>query len=368
MKSHQMITYIGLLIMVMFTACQEEDNNPNACFRIDEDAKLFTKAPIKFNNCSENAMAYSWKINGDEFSYQAEPSHTFTEAGSYEIELTAYNDEKTSTTSQTIDISDNPNPMACFTLEETTVTVNTEVAFTNCSENADAYLWEFGDDSTSTKANPVHVYEEPGEYLVILTASNDYSSQKDSLTITVESAPVALSEGFEDGEMPEGWTTIDQGDNSGTWFVDDYHPHSGTYHLSVNTWDDALPNSGRADDWVITPKIQIYDGDALTVWGKSDDSDFLDDLNIYISKSGTQVEDFTYTVKEISGVPYEYTQYEFILTDIEGISGGDEIYIGFHCNSNGWYLNLDDIRVGQPRSKSYPKAMPSGGTRERPGK
>jgi len=33
------------------------------------------------------------------------------------------------------------------------------------------WLWNFGDGSTSTKQSPVHVYEQPGKYTIILTVS-----------------------------------------------------------------------------------------------------------------------------------------------------------------------------------------------------
>ena len=47
------------------------------------------------------------------------------------------------------------------------------VTFTNESENADHYLWTFGDGTTSTEANPVHVFPGTGFYLVFLVAMKD---------------------------------------------------------------------------------------------------------------------------------------------------------------------------------------------------
>lgn len=47
-----------------------------------------------------------------------------------------------------------------------------EVAFTNYSQNADSYVWEFGDGETSTEENPVHEYAAFGSYSVTLTAVN----------------------------------------------------------------------------------------------------------------------------------------------------------------------------------------------------
>lgn len=44
------------------------------------------------------------------------------------------------------------------------------VTFTNTSKNATKYTWNFGDDETSTDANPVHTYATSGDYEVSLKA------------------------------------------------------------------------------------------------------------------------------------------------------------------------------------------------------
>jgi len=49
---------------------------------------------------------------------------------------------------------------------------NLEVSFTNNSENAESYNWDFGDGQSSTEENPVHEYSEGGTYEVTLTATN----------------------------------------------------------------------------------------------------------------------------------------------------------------------------------------------------
>lgn len=45
------------------------------------------------------------------------------------------------------------------------------IQFTNGSLNADGYLWDFGDGTTSTEVNPLHTYAAPGSYTVTLVAS-----------------------------------------------------------------------------------------------------------------------------------------------------------------------------------------------------
>jgi hypothetical protein len=46
------------------------------------------------------------------------------------------------------------------------------VRFTNTSDFADTFAWDFGDDETSTEENPQHPYKEEGTYTVILTVTN----------------------------------------------------------------------------------------------------------------------------------------------------------------------------------------------------
>lgn len=60
-----------------------------------------------------------------------------------------------------------PLPTAEFTFEVD----GSEVTFTSTVTNTSTYLWDFGDDATSTEANPVHTYVVSGTYAVTLTAT-----------------------------------------------------------------------------------------------------------------------------------------------------------------------------------------------------
>jgi len=48
-----------------------------------------------------------------------------------------------------------------------------EVTFTNYSQNAVSYSWDFGDGESSTEESPTHAYADTGSYTVMLTASNE---------------------------------------------------------------------------------------------------------------------------------------------------------------------------------------------------
>lgn len=75
-----------------------------------------------------------------------------------------------------------PDVVASFTSQ----IENGTVTFTNTSENAGTYSWDFGDDSTpSTLQNPVYTYEESGEYTVSLTASRTSDDETDTFSETI---------------------------------------------------------------------------------------------------------------------------------------------------------------------------------------
>lgn len=76
-------------------------------------------------------------------------------------------------------------PMAKYTITEKESTAPASVKFENQSENAESYLWDFGDGNTSTEANPEHKYLLSGQYDVALTAIKDKkkNTSKDKLVI-----------------------------------------------------------------------------------------------------------------------------------------------------------------------------------------
>ncbi|MDD2387883.1 MAG: T9SS type A sorting domain-containing protein [Bacteroidales bacterium] len=83
----------------------------------------------------------------------------------------------------------------CTTFPTASFTYNVEgnfVYFTNESENATSYSWNFGDNqltpSTSTDENPVFNYTVGGSYTVTLTASNGCSTDTYSTTIDISTS------------------------------------------------------------------------------------------------------------------------------------------------------------------------------------
>lgn len=89
-----------------------------------------------------------------------------------------------------------------------------EVNFTNFSQNAVSYNWNFGDGQTSTETSPKHVYAAAGNYTVVLTAKNaaDVSATYNQ-TIEIKDPNEALA--ILAGETSKTWKLFREGTSLG---------------------------------------------------------------------------------------------------------------------------------------------------------
>lgn len=76
------------------------------------------------------------------------------------------------------------DPQAAFDVSERIGDPGLNVEFSDLSDDGGAtitdWLWDFGDGTTSTQANPVHTYDEPGAFSVSLTVTTSAGSDTDS--------------------------------------------------------------------------------------------------------------------------------------------------------------------------------------------
>lgn len=63
-------------------------------------------------------------------------------------------------------------PITSFEQDRLFIEPGEAVTFTNTSENGATYFWDFGDNTTSSEENPVHEYQETGEYIIRLTVTS----------------------------------------------------------------------------------------------------------------------------------------------------------------------------------------------------
>jgi len=154
---------------------------------------------VNFYNNSTGANNFTYDFgDGNTETTKSAPevvSHLYTQAGVYQVKMTASNDCSTATATQTITIY--AQPAASFTVGQSQYCVNNPVAFTNTSaQQGYAYLWDFKDGSTSSETNPQHSFTEPGTYPVTLTITHSYangSSCTSSVTNNVVVIPAPVS-------------------------------------------------------------------------------------------------------------------------------------------------------------------------------
>jgi peptidyl-prolyl cis-trans isomerase B (cyclophilin B) len=82
-----------------------------------------------------------------------------------------------------------PEPVASFEAAVPAQPAPVDVQFTNTSQHADRYEWDFGDGQTSTEENPLHQYQEFGQMLVQLKAYQGEKVHVDSAFIEIPEPP-----------------------------------------------------------------------------------------------------------------------------------------------------------------------------------
>ncbi|MBN2004714.1 MAG: S8 family serine peptidase [Anaerolineae bacterium] len=140
-----------------------------------------------FTNTTTGAapVSYLWNFGDNTTSTLSAPTHTYNNAGTYTVALTATNSGGSDVATGTV-VIEVPKPVAGFVSSSPNLLGETTI-FTNTSLHATSYFWDFGDGMTSNLENPTHLYTETGTYTVALNATN--TAGDDQATGTIVIAP-----------------------------------------------------------------------------------------------------------------------------------------------------------------------------------
>ncbi|AKB25522.1 collagen triple helix repeat domain protein [Methanosarcina sp. MTP4] len=149
---------------------------------------------VQFTDLSENVKEWNWDFGDKANSPEQNPTHTYSTAGSYNVTLTVTNGIYTDSKNATITVSKPPPPPSVLPVSNFSSNVTQgytplSVQFTDLSENATEWNWDFGDNAPSTEQNPMHTYSTAGIYNVNLTAINKNGTNSTHATITVQKFP-----------------------------------------------------------------------------------------------------------------------------------------------------------------------------------
>jgi len=193
-------------------------DNPEASF-VADTIYACVGDTIGFNDTSYgNITDWDWRFEGGtpRRSTLSNPQIIYDSIGVFDVVLEVENPEGRDVIRRTayITVAEPPTPSFTYTNSGQVATFN------NTSQGATSFFWNFGDGATSTDSMPVHTYTGPGQYNVVLAASNACTTVLDSQLVNITLLPTAQ---ISTAQSPSGCAThsVQFLDNSGgnptTW-------------------------------------------------------------------------------------------------------------------------------------------------------
>lgn len=272
-----LILIIVIAMIVVASGILIPNKPPSASFSASPTsgtAPLDVSFTFSGKDTDGHIVSYSWNFGDGLTSNSINPSHKYSNPGTYTAELTVTdNDGETSTYS--IDINVNEKPFASFSASPTSGTVPLLVTFTSSSYDSDGYIrfyhWDFGDGGTSSGAlqsSFSRVFLTSGTFSVKLTVTDDDGAQDTEIrTITV--LPLD-SDG--DG-IADSQDIYDYGNGAIKVTIDEYHCDDSM---------DGLLDWSQPDTYFI---IEVYSyktqGGSPIYHPQTKSTVFYDDIDLY---------------------------------------------------------------------------------------
>jgi PKD repeat protein len=190
----------GLTDTVMVSIEVTEPNGNEAPVANASATPMSGDAPLEVSFTGSNStddvavVEYAWDFMDGGTSTEADPTYTFNTPGTYDVELTVTDgDGLTDTEVVIISVTDpqmtNEAPVAVISANPEFGDAPLEVVFTGSGSTDDvevvSYAWDFGDGSSSTEADPTHIFENAESYEVTLTVT-DAEGLTDTTSVTIE--------------------------------------------------------------------------------------------------------------------------------------------------------------------------------------
>lgn len=152
---------------------------------------------VAFSSTSTGQIStYEWDFDDGETSSSKNPNHTFDMPGIYQITLTVTGPGGSSYKTRSIIVEDEPvipPPVITFTATPQSGEAPLTVKFTSqVSGQVTSFTWDFDDGVTSSQGNPSHTFQNPGTYIVVVTAIGPGGSDSYQRIVTVQAAEPAV--------------------------------------------------------------------------------------------------------------------------------------------------------------------------------
>ncbi len=149
---------------------------------------------INFQNFTFGSDEIVWTFPGGEPATSTSNNQlvVYNSPGDFSFTIEVFNEVGSTSFTSTDEITVFPNPVADFNFMPDELSVE----FENLSEGElnpgqiIEYLWDFGDDISSTEESPIHVYEEEGAYEVTLSITNQCGTNEITYDVMVSTTGV----------------------------------------------------------------------------------------------------------------------------------------------------------------------------------
>ncbi len=112
--------------------------------------------------------SWLWNFGDGNASTLQNPVHTYTMAGSYNVNLISGNTNGTNSSTKLVTV----NPINFAIGYNGFPLLNSAISFTTDNTSAQVYTWNFGDGGLAGSANAIHTYTAMGTYTVALTIAS----------------------------------------------------------------------------------------------------------------------------------------------------------------------------------------------------
>ncbi len=230
---------------------------------------------VTFTNTSTGNNTYTWNFNDqNSTSTQTNPTHTFSDAGIYEVTLNATNNCGTSSSTQRVAVG--AVPLGAFSVDNNIGCAPLTVQYVDQSKGRiTRWAWSFpgGAPATSNEQNPTVRYTQAGNYNATLIVENDLG--KDSIIqrnfVQIYERPLPKFE-FEVAEgkvnfvnLTEGATFYGWAFGDGKISTEDNPTHTyakgGLYYVTLNAYNNFCGATVTLPiNIVLTDITQLSDG------------------------------------------------------------------------------------------------------------
>lgn len=169
-------------------------NSPTADFSHTISSNCIP-AVVDFISLSQNAVSWLWDFGDGTYSAAENPSKIYNAPGHFDVSLIVTNANGCTDTIIMQSLIAVSGPVTNFSIYNTSICAPVMTAFNDLSLNAVNWLWSFGDGTSDSIQNPIHIYSDTGIFTVTLIATDTAGcSAVYTMPSSIEVRPTAIAD------------------------------------------------------------------------------------------------------------------------------------------------------------------------------